>query len=216
MPQQSHLTADSLIFDLDGTLWDAAETCASAWNETFRQQQLDQHSLDATMVRSVSGLQIERVFDQYFSFVPADRRKTVFTAYQENEKRYMRAHGGILFPEVREVLPILKANFRLFIVSNCLAGYIENFLDFHGLEIYFDDFECPGRTGLPKSENIAAIIARNGLKAPVYIGDTIWDYEATAANNIPFIHAAYGFAEVPDASYRIGKFSDLPGLVRPL
>ncbi|WP_129714373.1 HAD family hydrolase [Pedobacter sp. SYP-B3415] len=213
MPIQQELTADSLIFDLDGTLWDAAETCTLAWNETFRQSELGQHSLEADMIRSVSGLRIEKVFDQYFSFIPEERRTEVFGIYQKNEPLFMKAHGGKLFPGVRETLPALKERFRLFIVSNCLAGYIENFLEFHGLGNFFEDFECPGKTGEPKSTNIALIIERNHLNAPVYVGDTIWDYEATAANKIPFVHAAYGFAKVPEAAYRIKQFSELKDLV---
>lgn len=34
---------DSLIFDMDGTLWDAVETYAIAWNKYFEKYQIKAH-----------------------------------------------------------------------------------------------------------------------------------------------------------------------------
>ncbi len=33
---------DALVFDLDGTLWDATEACAIGWNDSLRSLQIDQ------------------------------------------------------------------------------------------------------------------------------------------------------------------------------
>ena len=63
---------------------------------------------------------------------------------------------------------------------------------------YFKDWECIGRTGRPKGENIQLVVQRNGLKSPVYVGDTILDCQAAQQAGVPFIHASYGFGEVPD------------------
>lgn len=38
------------------------------------------------------------------------------------------------------------------------------FFKAHKLDKYFIDYECPGRTGLPKGENIKLIVERNNLK----------------------------------------------------
>jgi phosphoglycolate phosphatase len=48
----------------------------------------------------------------------------------------------------------------------------------------------------------------------VYIGDTIWDHEASAGNGIPFIYAAYGFGRVNDGSLLLNAFSELPELIQ--
>ena len=47
---------------------------------------------------------------------------------------------------------------------------------------------------------------RLGLQAPVYVGDTVLDYEAAKAAGVPFIHAAYGF----------GKVEGVPSIQKPL
>lgn len=204
---------DSLIFDLDGTLWDASVTCAKAWNETFRQSGTEDHVLDAAAIRSFSGLRIEKVFRQYFDFIPADKQEEIIELYKVNEKKFMKALGGQLFPHVTEVLAELSIKYKLFIVSNCLTGYIENFIELNGFQKIFTDFESSGNTGLAKSDNIRLIIERNKLKSPVYIGDTLWDYEAASEANVPFIYAAYGFGELRNAEWKIEEFKELRQLL---
>jgi phosphoglycolate phosphatase len=47
--------ADSIIFDLDGTLWDAAEACAKAWNEALKQMGNAQgHVVDEVFIRPIN------------------------------------------------------------------------------------------------------------------------------------------------------------------
>jgi phosphoglycolate phosphatase len=122
----------------------------------------------------------------------------------------MREYGGKLYPGVRELLTVLGEKYPLFIVSNCLAGYIENFLQQHQLEHLFTDHECSGNTGRPKAENIGMIIDRNQLKNPVYVGDTMGDFEAAKKNQIPFIYAEYGFGEVEGHDYGANSFAEIP------
>jgi len=62
---------------------------------------------------------------------------------------------------------------------------------------------------LPKKENIKAIINRNSLTKPVYIGDTQGDYEAATANKIPFIYSSYGFGLIDYHDYTVNNFSEI-------
>ena len=100
-------------------------------------------------------------------------------------------------------------------VSNCQAGYIEAFYKGTGLGGYFKDFESAGNTGLPKWDNIALVVKRQGLKRPVYVGDTDWDYQAARRAGVPFIHAAYGFGQVEGVP-AIRRFGELDGLLKTL
>lgn len=212
MPNITTAKPDSLIFDLDGTLWDASETCANAWSELLLNLGITEYAIDAAAIRSVSGLNINKVFKDHFNFIPEDRRAELLEAYKPMESKYMKESGGKLYPDVKEVLSELKKTYKLFVVSNCMSGYIENFIAFHQLEGFFTDFECSGNTGLPKSENIKMIVGRNGLSNPVYIGDTIWDYEAATGADVPFIYAEYGFGQVNDDVHRISSFKELQEL----
>ena len=81
------------------------------------------------------------------------------------------------------------------------------------MEKYFDDYECAGRTGLSKGDNIKLVVQRNHLQKPVYIGDTISDYAAARAAGVPFIFAEYGFGEVENPDYTAKTFEDIIRIV---
>jgi phosphoglycolate phosphatase len=200
---------DSIIFDLDGTLWDASPACTKAWNRALEESGNTSFRLEEDTIRSFSGLRIEKVFEQFFQVVPENEQTSLLDLYKKYETFFMRSMGGELFPGVQEILPELGSYHRLFIVSNCLKGYIENFIGWNKLEGLFTDFECSGNTGLPKAKNIELIIARNRLQRPVYVGDTVWDYEASKANHIPFIYASYGFGKISEPVDKVDSFAQL-------
>ncbi|NEU07179.1 HAD family hydrolase [Flavihumibacter sp. R14] len=200
---------DSIIFDLDGTLWDASKTCTRAWNKALGEVREGSTELNESTIRSLSGLKIEVILKEHFGYIPEHDRDKLFKLYQTYEKELMKASGGNLFPNVKQVLNMLSEKYRLFIVSNCLTGYIENFIEFHKLQNLFVDFESSGNTGLPKSENIKLVVARNDLKKPIYVGDTIWDYEAAQTANVPFVYAMYGFGKVNNAYLAIKDIAEL-------
>ena len=123
-------------------------------------------------------------------------------------------HLGLAFPK-SSLLPNKAAERDqairglVYIVSNCLSGYIENFLNFHQLNHLFQDFECSGNTSQPKTYNIQQVIERNQLQNPIYIGDTHWDAEAADNNTIPFVYASYGFGIVDNPKFIVQSFDQL-------
>ena len=50
---------------------------------------------------------------------------------------------------------------------------------------------------------------RNQIQSPVYVGDTQGDADACRDAGVPFVFAAYGFGQVPDAEVRIERIADL-------
>lgn len=190
-----------IVFDLDGTLWDATATVAAAWDAAVRARHPGHPSIRQADIRAVMGLAhgelLERLFPHY---PPAEREVLAALCYAEEERR-LRAEGVPVYPGVREGLETLATRFPLFIVSNCQAGYIETFLDITETRGRFIDFECHGNTGRGKPENLAALLRRNGIARALMVGDTAGDEQAARAVGIPFLHAAYGFgvAERPDA-----------------
>lgn len=200
---------DSIIFDLDGTIWDPIDTVLHAWNSCLKKHSQIKKELTRSDFKKTMGLQMHEISRKLFPNLSEDFRKQLITECCHTEIGYIKKQGGNLYPNVEEVLNILSKNYKLFIVSNCEDGYIESFYDFHNLEKYFLDYENPGRTGLSKGENINLIITRNSLTAPIYVGDTVGDLSAARYAGIPFVYAKYGFGQVREYDYAIEKFNEL-------
>ncbi len=210
------MKTDGLIFDLDGTLWDASEACILAWNMTLEKFGIKSFRVTKKIVAGFSGRLLNDILAENLPFIPQDQYNHFIELYAVQEANQMRATKGILYPDAKASLEKLSEKYPLFIVSNCQQGYIENFLEQQGLQTYFRDFESSGNTGNPKRENIMAIISRNRLFHPVYVGDTPGDYEASRWNQIPFIYASYGFGALSSADHPIGQLSDLISLLEPI
>lgn len=195
---------DSIIFDMDGTLWDSAENVARAWNEAVGSDMFTERD-----IKSVMGLTMTTIAERLFPNETEEKRQEFLKRCCECENKYLRAHGGILYPNTESTLKKLSERYRLFIVSNCQEGYIEAFWDFYGLGGVFEDKLCWGDNKLEKWENIKLIIERNELRDALYVGDTQGDCDSAYKAGARFAHAAYGFGTANRCDYRLNDISEL-------
>lgn len=210
------MALDGIIFDLDGTLWDSRKAVAESWTMVVQDRHDQARKVTADDLTGLMGLQLPEIGDRLFPDLDEDERKNLMDECCVYENDYVAEKGGVLYPQLEEVLEQLSQTYPLYIVSNCQDGYIEAFFEAHGLGKYFRDYENPGRTGLPKSGNIRLVVGRNNLKNAVYVGDTKGDEDAARLAGVPFIWAAYGFGQPEDPDYRIDSLSELPELVERL
>lgn len=206
------MKTDGIIFDVDGTLWDATERIAEAYTVIMKQEKIENKVITAEMLGSVMGLLNEDIAATLFPELAYEKRIRLIEACCEFECIYLRKHGGKLFPHVEDILKKLSAEYPLYIVSNCQDGYIEAMFAVHGLQKYFKDYECSGRTGMPKFENLKSIVKRNYLQQPVYIGDTKTDQTSCQKAGIPFVYASFGFGEADEFAAKVDTFSELERL----
>ena len=192
---------DGIIFDLDGTLWDSCRVVAESWAKTLREQYGAEKLPDTDDVKSIMGMTAVGIAEKLFSHY-GDRAMELCHACMAEELNYLSEHSGDVYPGVETMLGTLGEKYPLFIVSNCQDGYIQCFFKATGFEKFIKDIECAGSSGLGKADNIRLIMARNGVKKAVYVGDTAGDEKAARDAGCSFIHAAYGFgqAEAPDAA----------------
>lgn len=187
---------DGVLFDLDGTLWNATESIAVAWQIALQDAPDIPRPPTVQELEGVMGMTEQQLMATLFPQITPQRGAELFQRCCQVENDYLLEHGGKLYEGIVDVLEALQGKAVTGIVSNCNLEYAPCFLKAHKLEKYFTDWECSGRTGLPKGENIKLVVKRNHLENPVYIGDTILDYEAAQTAGVPFIHAAYGFGRV--------------------
>ena len=198
-----------IIFDLDGTLWDSAQAVVDSWNVVIDSLPDFHKKITVEDMESLMGKTMDDIAFTYFNTVSRDRALEILQACMDYENEYLEKVGGILYPQLEQVLADLSKDYFLALVSNCQRGYIEAFLKFHKLEPYFNDFECFGNTKQEKDANITTVVKRNGLSKAVYVGDVLGDYLSTTKAGLPFIWAEYGFGQVPQAKYKINALTQL-------
>jgi phosphoglycolate phosphatase len=206
---------DSVIFDLDGTLWDTCEAVATGWNNVMERHLLPCRRVTAADVRGVIGKPHDLCVREVCVGLTEDELRILSAESEEEDNRVIAERGGVLYPGVTDGLSALADRHPLFIVSNCQAGYIEIFLRFHGFGPLFRDFECHGNTGRTKAENLRAVIDRNNLKAPIFVGDTTGDEAAALVNGIPFAFVSYGYGRCTKMQLTAGSFEQLRDFLLP-
>lgn len=199
------LKPDSLIFDLDGTLWDALDTYLASWNEGAKIEKLNR-TFTRDDLHYVMGWERSKVLDHLFPGVEKNRQEEIYLTINECRFRLMPQLGGVLYEGVREGLIKLSEKYKLFIVSNCPANLIVEFMKWADLEKYITDEMAHGVNSMPKHHNIKLLVDKHKLNNPVYIGDTEGDCQETRKAGMPFVLLTYGFGTTQDFDLKFDDF----------
>ena len=201
---------ESIILDIDGTLWDSRALVAEGYNIQLREEGLPHLCVDAGVLKPLFGKVQEEIADVLFVSIPVPERYSLMDRCMEREQEHMyRQPCDIGYPRVREVLAELSKKHRLFIVSNSEQGYPELCMEKLGLTPYIEGHMCFGDTGTSKGKTIRTLIEKHNIGTCAYVGDTQGDYEATVEADVPFIWATYGFGTPDGYVAKIDKFEDL-------
>ena len=202
---------DSLIFDMAGTLWYAVDSYCSIWNVTLRQCGYSRDDVSRDELLDHMGSTLDRIIADLTPEAAVD--KGFFETLDRNERTMMPRLGGRLYPGVKELIPVLASRYRLFMVSNCSAEGLPNFLEFTGLRPYFTDTLSHGQNHCGKDANIRRLAENYGLKSPLYVGDTQGDADACHRAGVPIAWASYGFGHVDDPDFTLKCFDDLKDII---
>ena len=207
----------SLIFDIDGTLWDTRAIVARGYNVELQRLGRPDLFLTAETLTALFGKTAQEIADVIFRDYPAGERLGLILNCMEAEREVLRADPcQVGYPGVKETLLKLKQEYRLFLVSNCECGYPEIMVEKLGLQGIFADHLCHGDTGLPKGDTIRILMERNGITDAIYIGDTQGDLEASKRAGIPFIFCTYGFGSPDRYDAKLEDFRQLPEVLKNL
>lgn len=197
-----------MIFDMDGTLWDAVDTYAESWNLIFKKLNLGR-KMDREDLLERIGWDGEKVMQAVLPEFDSDERKNIYNDVNGVRRQLLPQNGGVLYDGVLEGIKKLAGKYRLFILSNCAEGIIPIFIDWVGIDEYITDEIAYGVNGMPKNHNINLLKNRHGLKSPVYIGDTAGDGEQSRLAGVPFVFVSYGFGTTNDYNLKFGDFKSL-------
>lgn len=198
---------DSIIFDIDGTLWNACPVSALGWNNGLKKLGIDR-KVSAKDIEGVAGHPYDECIEILFPGL-ARQYPELNGVLEQNETEAIQRLGGVFYDGVLENVPKLSESYKIFIVSNCQEWYLDILLDRARFGNLIEGYDCNGMSGLPKGQMLARLKEKYSLKAPVYVGDTASDQAATDIAGMEFIHAAYGFGTPAKPARSFDSFSAL-------
>lgn len=202
------MNPDSLIFDMDGTLWDNVDTYVIVWNRG-----LEKTGYATRVSRAdILGLMGKEARVMLNNIVPEASREAqdalfdeVIAAYQNT----LSSMNPLIYEGVHDGLEQLSKKYKLFMLSNCEEGGLVNFMKHTGTRHLFIDYMEHGMNLMPKHHNLQLLIDRHKLQSPVYIGDTDSDAKQSALAGVPFVFVSYGFGKTDDYALKFNSFGEL-------
>jgi len=202
------LKPDSILFDMDGTLWDGADAYAQGFNDFFEANNIAKR-VSKDDLNKYMGMEEEQYLSMTLPELSPSDRKVAYKEIVELQYRRIDLGGGQLYEGVKVGLENLAKKYKLFIVSNCSEFTIEHFIKWAQIEDLITDSMAHGMNYKPKHENIKHLIAKHNLVLPIYIGDTDYDRKQCEIINIPFGFVSYGFGVSTHYSLKFDTFRQL-------
>ena len=200
----------SLILDIDGTLWDSRGLVAEGFNLQLTEEGYPHLCVTVDDLTPLFGKVMQDLADTLLATVSKEERYDLMIRCMEREHAYMATHPcQVGYPRVRETLEQLSHRYRLFIVSNSQTGYPQMCMEKLGLNDFIEGHLCFGDTGTTKGQTIRTLMEKHNIGSCVYIGDTQGDYEAAVIAGTPFVWCAYGFGTPDDYAIKVDAFEEL-------
>ena len=181
---------DAVVFDLDGTLFDAEEGIVSSVRKAMEEMGLA--IPQGAELRQVVGPPLRYSFHDLLN-VPAERLDEAAERYA----RIFRSEGMYrysVYPGIRTLLRVLKENgLYVALASSKPQELCEHILQVYCLRHYFDRVigETDNRAKLGKPEMIRRALPEHYRRAAM-VGDRLYDMEGAKAAGVDGIGAVYG------------------------
>jgi len=198
---------NAIIFDIDGTIWNACPASAKGFNKGLEKLGIAE-KITAKAVEWVSGNPYEKCIEILLpGFIP--KFPSLLETLNKYEEDAINKDWGIFYDGAIDGIKELSKKFPIFIISNCQEEYLKLFLKSSGLKPFLQDYDCNWMSQVPKGEMITNMTNKHSLSNPVYIGDTTWDEKACELSNTEFIHVSYGFWEPKSKCLSFSSFDKL-------
>ena len=207
------MKAESLIFDIDGTLWDSTELVAKGYNRHVCRIGMPHLQVTGAYLKGLFGRTMTEIADVIFAEIEVPRRYEIMRSCMDEEHVVLEEDPcKIAYPGVVETMEKLAEKHRLFIVSNSQSGYPQLLIEKLGIGHLIRGHLCYGDTGTCKGETIRTLMNTHGITDAVYIGDTQGDMEASYMAGLPFVFCRYGFGTPEKFDAAVDSFPELEKL----
>ena len=100
---------DSIIFDVDGTLWDSTDIVAKAWTDYLRQKEQIDLTITAGQLKTLFGKPLAEIAALVFPEYPENEQLRLIDGCCEAEHALLHITGAPLYEDLEKALQILSA-----------------------------------------------------------------------------------------------------------
>jgi phosphoglycolate phosphatase len=207
----------TMIFDLDGTLFQTEKLAIPAFRRTYERLHAtgiwNEYPTDE-QITSVFGLTTSELWKALLPDANDEERALADEILLEEELAHLEKGYGQLYPQVPETLSYLKSRgIRLYIASNGGERYVKGVAQAMKIDSFFTRIYSAGEYKTARKEElIAKLLADDGSGLAVMVGDRRSDVKAGKANGLYVIGCDFGFArenELEGADKIIHDFTQL-------
>lgn len=207
----------TMIFDMDGTLFQTDKILEISLEETFhylRSKGLWDKRAPVEEYREIMGVPLQVVWETLMPDHSNDVRAKVNVIFLEKLIENIQAGNGALYPHVEEVLDYLTTeNYSLFIASNGLPEYLAAIVDFYKLDRWVKEtFSIQQIESQNKSDLVRTIVEKYDIEKGAVIGDRLSDIQAAKDNNLLAIGCNFDFAQQDELAQADEIIDDLAQL----
>ena len=105
---EEKLLIDSIIFDVDGTLWDSTDVVADAWNQIMEKETDMTPNLTGAVLKGLFGRLLPDIAAVIFHEYPKERQLELIEACCAKEHEALLATPAPVYPGLVDALSILS------------------------------------------------------------------------------------------------------------
>jgi adenosylhomocysteine nucleosidase len=190
----------SLIFDMDGTLFQTDKILELSLEDTFNHlRTLNKWDTVAPIdkYREIMGVPLPKVWEVLLPNHSDEVRKQTDAYFLERLVENIRSGKGALYPNVKEVFSYLKANnCSIYIASNGLTEYLNAIVSYYNLDKWVTEtFSIQQIQTLDKGDLVKTILKKYDIKKAAVVGDRLSDIYAAKDNGLTAIGCNFDFAQ---------------------
>ncbi|GKV67146.1 MULTISPECIES: HAD hydrolase-like protein [unclassified Sporosarcina] len=214
----------SIIFDMDGTLFQTDTILQLALNDTFDHLQSINKWNDAAPIdkfREIMGAPLPKVWETLLPHHTNEDRKYTDAYFLERLLENIRMGNGALYPNVQEVFGYLKEqDCSIYIASNGLIDYLAAIVSYYDLDQWVTEtFSIQQIASLNKSDLVMSIMEKYCITDGAVVGDRLSDIHAAKENGLLAIGCNFDFAredELAQADIVIDDLLELREIISKL
>ncbi|KMY50117.1 HAD hydrolase-like protein [Peribacillus loiseleuriae] len=190
----------SLIFDMDGTLFQTDKILELSLDDTFnhlRSLNIWDTVTPIDKYREIMGVPLPKVWEALLPNHSNEVREQTDAYFLERLVENIRSGKGALYPHVKEIFSYLKENnCSIYIASNGLTEYLKAIVSHYNLDNWVTEtFSIQQIQTLDKGELVKTIIKKYDIKKAAVVGDRLSDINAAKDNGLIAIGCNFDFAQ---------------------